>query len=829
MSILWKPDGRRNMPVLSSRQRRLALPLAMVVTLCLWLAYYGGTYPTPYRLMELVTLFSTGASLFLWGGLSTANKQLRAAQRKMKAAELRFDKIYNSGIIGLWFTDHDGTIVQANDAFLDIIGYTRDDLANGHLNRLRLTPPEFTKITERQADQLMETGYCPPYEKEYIRKDGSRVAVMLGASLLPEGDLADIVAYAVDITELKAAKKREQGATRQMLQKREEMLRIFMDAPACIVLRKGPDLKITFANNAAIAQNALGRASIEGAATADLFKKVKTNFDISILHEVYRTGESYRRQAVPLRFDRNGDGTVTDAWYDIVMEPTFDEEGNVDGVATYSFDVSELVRANEQLQKSETRFRFIADAIPHKMWTSAADGTATYYNQGWYNYTGTSTLEELREMVWGSIHPQDLKRTAAAWNKAIATSEDMEIEHRLRRHDGLYLWHLSRVCVHKDESGKAKLWVGTCTNIHEQKVALEALAASENHFRALTNHTSLLIWQTDAHCRMTYVNDTWRAYTGVTHQEITEADWLLNIHPDDREEAETQFNQAFSQRVGIQIKYRFCDRRNDGYRWMLDHAQPVFDPDFQGYIGSMTDIHEQEIAEISARLVMAKKDQFFDIATHELKTPVTTMKASLQVLTRLLEQETQVTNTLPFVGQANKQVNKLTAILNDLLDINRIQAGKLVLERTAYFFNESLAECISYMRQQRPDILVEMSDIQPVTIWADRIRIEQVLVNLLSNAFKYSSQGKSIRVAVFASEGLIKVAVTDQGIGISPEKQPFVFDRFFRVHENSQHYAGLGMGLFISAEIVRKHGGEIGVQSQEEKGSTFWFSIPIGC
>jgi len=178
------------------------------------------------------------------------------------------------------------------------------------------------------------------------------------------------------------------------------------------------------------------------------------------------------------------------------------------------------------------------------MWTSGPDGTATYYNQGWYDYTGTNSLEELKEKLWHMIHPDDLENTRKLWTNAVEKGEDVEIEQRLKQHDGQYLWHLSRVCVHKDDSGKLKMWVGTSTNIHAHKLAQEKIAASESHFRTLANSNSLLIWQTNEHGKTIFVNDTWRAYTGIPVEKAAISDWLNNIHPDDRDQAINDFKTA---------------------------------------------------------------------------------------------------------------------------------------------------------------------------------------------------------------------------------------------------------------------------------------------
>ncbi|QTE56104.1 PAS domain-containing sensor histidine kinase [Mucilaginibacter rubeus] len=610
--------------------------------------------------------------------------------------------------------------------------------------------------------------------------------------------------------------------------KDEKAMGLFMSAPGSVLIRRGPELSLTFINDTALYQTGLTRADIIGKNIDDTLKKMNSSFDPALFRNVYKTGNPFSARAFHIRHDLQGKGEIADTWYDLVIEPIFDLEGRVDGVATFSHDVTELIKANNELLRKQNRFALIADAIPHKIWTSGPDGKATYYNKGWYDYTGASELEQLRQLIWGALHPDDLKPAMDTWEKALKNGEDVEIEQRFKRFDGAYLWHLTRVCACKDETGSVTMWVGSSTNIHEQKCAEEALRESEAQFKALTNSNSLLIWQTDEHGTTTFVNDTWRAYTGVEKDAIDKNEWLNNIHPDDRIHALQQFNDAFNARLLIHSKYRFLDVRTGQYRWMLDNAHPVFNPEFGGYIGSMTDIQEQEMAQLATNLLMEKKDEFLSIASHELKTPITSMKASLQILYKQGYMENMHwEKALPMITLANRQVNKLTHIVDDLLEVTGIQAGNIQLNKTSYVFIDSLKECIQQIEQQVPDYDIVVDNGTDAVITADRVRIEQVLGKLLSNAVKYSPNKPKIIVRVIADKKFLKCSVTDFGIGIPDDQQPFIFDRFFRVHGSSQNFAGLGLGLFIAAEVIKQHNGYIGFNSKENEGSTFWFSLPL--
>jgi len=234
----------------------------------------------------------------------------------------------------------------------------------------------------------------------------------------------------------------------------------------------------------------------------------------------------------------------------------------------------------------------------------------------------------------------------------------------------------------------------------------------------------------------------------------------------------------------------------------------------------------QQILKQSAEELMARKDEFLSIASHELKTPITSAKVNLQLLEMMTEKDDALQSISPLVKKAGGQIDKLTRIIHDLLDVTKIQAGKLELFKTDFNLMELVRECADQSRgiDGKHDILIQGST--DIVVNADRNRLEQVISNFLTNAIKYSPGNTEIRVAVDRlDDGSTKVSVTDEGIGIPEDKLAMVFDRFFRVEDTSRQFPGVGLGLFISSEIVKRHDGEIGVNSALGKGSTFWFTI----
>lgn len=234
----------------------------------------------------------------------------------------------------------------------------------------------------------------------------------------------------------------------------------------------------------------------------------------------------------------------------------------------------------------------------------------------------------------------------------------------------------------------------------------------------------------------------------------------------------------------------------------------------------LEDSRKQIIAQSNA------KDEFMSIASHELKTPLTSMKASLQVLERFMKKSAEGQQMHPFVINANKQVNRLTGLVKDLLDVTRINSGKLQINKSSFLLNELIKDVIvetTHTSEHKYEIL----DLPETSVNADAARIYQVIDNFLSNAAKYSPDAERILIWSQIENDYIKVCVKDFGSGIEKEKIPFLFDRFYRVKEADHSVQGLGLGLYICKEIIDRHGGEIGAESESGKGSVFWFTLPL--
>lgn len=476
---------------------------------------------------------------------------------------------------------------------------------------------------------------------------------------------------------------------------------LFQQSPAFICTLHGPEHVFELANNRYL--QLVGFRDVVGQPVAKALPEVVDQGFIKLLDTVYQTGKPFIGNEIVVSLQREKGAPLEERYVNFIYQAMKDEQDKVFGIFVHGVDVTDQVLIRKQieeserkLQESENRFKKYTEAMPQMAFMADAKGNITFFNERWYEFVGG--LEDTEGWGWKDKpihHPDDLQKAIDRWSHSLETGEPYEIEYRLRRHDGEYRWHLGRALPVTDDSGKILQWLGTNTDIHEQKLAIQ------------------------------------------------------------------------------------------------------------------------------------HKDDFLAIASHELKTPVTSIKAYTQVLERNFRNrgDDKTANTLERV---NAQIDKLTNLIGDLLDVTKIQSGKLVFHRDYFDSNALIEEIVEEVVLSADTHQIEKELDETVRIFGDRDRIGQVLTNLLTNAIKYSPDAKKVVVATKIKKEYLEISVQDFGIGIPQEKQAEVFKQFFRVTDDGQSaFPGLGLGLYISSEIVRRSGGKIWVESTVGSGSIFYFTLPL--
>ncbi|MCO5951059.1 PAS domain-containing sensor histidine kinase [Mucilaginibacter flavidus] len=347
------------------------------------------------------------------------------------------------------------------------------------------------------------------------------------------------------------------------------------------------------------------------------------------------------------------------------------------------------------------------------------------------------------------------------------------------------------------------------------------LFLSREHFKYLANNIPQMTWTNLPDGEVDYYNQQWYDYTGLDQQDTKKWGWRKVLHPDDLQATMDRFAESLKTGEIFEVENRYKRGYDGAYRWHLNRAIPLRDEknEVVFWVGTATDIEDQ-------KKEMERKDEFIGIASHELKTPLTSLKGYLQLISSYKRDELPPA-VKQYIEKANTSLNKLQRLINDLLDVSKIQAGKLEYAFIRFNITFLIKACIENAEHIHPDNNFIIRDGKDYTVNGNPERLEQVVMNLINNAVKYSPQNKDVIIHISDHNDSVRVSVTDFGIGLSAEQQERIFERFYRVEDKKYTTSGLGMGLYISAEIITYHNGSIDVESEAGKGSTFYFELPL--
>jgi len=374
----------------------------------------------------------------------------------------------------------------------------------------------------------------------------------------------------------------------------------------------------------------------------------------------------------------------------------------------------------------------------------------------------------------------------------------------------------------REGNGKISGVAVVATDVTEQVLNRKIAEENEKQFRQIADSMPQMVWTAQPDGYLDYYNKQWYNYTGFK-KSYGDQSWIPLLHPDDVDRCMKAWYNSVKTGKNYDIEYRFADKKNPGtYRWFLGRAAPIKNEEgtIIKWFGTYTDINDQ-------KLLQQQKDDFVSVASHELKTPLTSVKASVQLIEVLIKnQHIDKEKLEKIAGTANNNLKKLSKLVEDLFNATRIEQGQMLLAKTNFNLYDAIVECCEHVKLAGTH-QISIDGDRELNIFADKQKIEQVVVNLVNNAVKYGGESKEIKVSFSDFPDIVKVSVQDFGIGVAAAKVPYLFDRYYRVDTSGIQYAGLGLGLYISSEIIKKHDGKIGVDTTEGKGSCFWFTLPV--
>ena len=513
-------------------------------------------------------------------------------------------------------------------------------------------------------------------------------------------------------------------------------------------------------------------------------------------------------------------------WISLKATPRFSTKGNFEGYIGACMDINERILFEQKLQESESRLRIAALSSEMGTWDFNLQTQEIIWDapmRGLYNISEEGAMTS--DIFFDTLHPDDVPTVQQAIEDVLTKEADTYYDQEYRVKDKTaargYIWVHSKGKIFFDESGRALRFSGTALNVTEKRIAIDELKEREANYKFMADAMPQFVWTSLPNGQINYFNEAVYKYSGKTVAELDTEGWIHIVHPDDRPQNIKSWMHSIETGTPFLFEHRF--QRYDGiYRWQLSRALPQLDENgsVKMWVGTSTDIDEMKKHEL-------QKDDFIKMANHELKTPVTTIKGYVQMLLKS-NKNSDDAFLVTALSTVDKQVTKLTKLIGDLLDVTKIETGSLPINKEKFTLDELVKETSVHIQTAFPTHTINIVQNDYCMVYADRDRINQVLVNLFTNAIKYSPFANEVTVWVKNEDNHAFVTIKDNGIGIAAEDQDKIFERFYRVAgKDEKTFPGFGIGLFIVKEIVQRHNGNIWVTSEKGKGSAFTFMLAV--
>ncbi|RAJ33094.1 PAS domain S-box protein [Pedobacter cryoconitis] len=594
-------------------------------------------------------------------------------------------------------------------------------------------------------------------------------------SLIDEaGETEKFIVIAKDVT--------EKVKSRILLEESKHRLsEMIMTTPVAMALFNGKDLIIEKANHAMLTDTwHRQQEEVVGKKLIEAFPELEGQQFPQLLMDVFDSGVRIAMPEVPVKIVLS-DESVKEIYVNFSYDPLKNKAGQVESILATVIDITDTVTARQLLERSEVKLQASLEEIAatnEELQASSEELAATNEELQASSEELAATNEELQASM----------EELAATNEEIAAS-------------------------HEEVLSTNEELMSTQDQLEQMVFKIRE---SENRFKFLLNSIPQQVWTASDAGELNYLNERVCTDFGYENEEIIGHGWQKFIHPDDLPQALVNWAAALKNGNEYLVEFRllFSD---ETYRWHLARALPLIENDkVTLWIGTNTDIHLQKTNE-------QLKDEFISIASHELKTPLTSIKAFNQLIVRTKDQS----RLNGFVLKCSDNITRLEKLIADLLDVTKLNAGKIEYNMAPFSFKKLLTDTIESAQHIFPSHQIILETCCDFEFTGDQFRLEQVINNFLTNAVKYSPQGKFVLVNSHFDQEHVSVSIKDFGIGIAPSHINKLFDRYFRVDSTAMRFEGLGLGLFISSEILKRHNGEVGIESEPGKGSTFHFRLPL--
>jgi PAS domain S-box-containing protein len=724
-------------------------------------------------------------------------------------------------------------IVGRNRKAKELDGYSDEDLV--HMSAADLHPAEESGLhTESLRTASQPAPPSPPHLLHHCTKDGRLVPVEESYAVVNAGGEKLILSVVWDIS-MRVRAERALAESNEQNRRLADLLEK-SSQPFAVGYPDGGmgQLNKAFERLTGYSRQELQSMDWSLALTPPEWREIES----AKIQELLGTGRPVRYEKEYLRKDGSR------VPIELLVHLQRDKEGKSEFFYAFVNDLTERKRAEASLRESEEQFRTLANAIPQLCWTANADGWITWYNERWYQYTGT-TPQDMEGWGWQSVHdPEILPKVLERWKASISTGEPFDMVFPLRGADGVFRPFLTRVMPVRDQQGMLVRWFGTNTDISDQKRVEEALRQTEVSLAQAQRIAHMGNWEWDIAADRAWWSEEMYRIFGLDSQgdNLTLERSLAFMHPDDRGAVQAAVKRALEGREPYEMEYRIV-RQDGSQRYVSAQGEVSFDAERRplrmvGIVHDITqrkqaeeEIHrlneelEQRVVERTAQLAAANQEleAFSYSVSHDLRAPL----RHVDGFSKILSEEFQ--SLLPpdaqeYIAIIRDSVRQMGMLIDDLLRLARV--GRAELRFQATNLGELAQEIVDDLNRANPSRRIEWR-IQPLPpVECDRSLMRQVLANLLLNAVKFTRPRELAVIEVGACNHHNRPVffVHDNGTGFDMKYADKLFGVFQRLHR-AEDFEGTGVGLAIVQRIIHKHGGRVWAEAQLDRGATFYFML----